>query len=67
MVRTTSRPQTGALCIGTTGVSKRGGWAYPAEQGCAADCQEPTLRFGPWQQLTPGVRALAAIRTVWEW
>jgi len=27
-----------------------------AEQGFAADCQEPTLRFGPWQQLKPGVR-----------
>jgi hypothetical protein len=28
-----------------------------AEQGFAADCQEPTLRFGPWQQLKPGVAA----------
>ena len=26
-----------------------------AEQGFAADCQEPTLRFGPWQRLKPGV------------
>ena len=28
----------------------------PAEPGFAADCQEPTLRFGPWQQLKPGGR-----------
>ena len=37
MIRTAGCLQTGALCLGTTVVSMRWGWSYPAEQRFAAD------------------------------
>jgi hypothetical protein len=63
MVRTAGRLQIGALCIGTTGVSKRGGWAYPAEQGFAADCLQRTLRSRFQPRLMRGVDMTSGVKS----
>jgi hypothetical protein len=63
MVRTAGRLQIGALCIGTTGVSKRGGWAYPAEQGFAADALQRPLRSRFRARLSASVDMTSGVKS----